>query len=75
MQTAATASTTSVLRVMNSRAVFAEDLAPRQLLAAYPGRWRDEREISVEIYRIRRTLRKDAGLSRLLGLDDDKVTR
>jgi hypothetical protein len=54
-----------------ARCVFAEDLKPRQIIAAYPGRWRDEREISVEIYRIRRNLRKDTELRALLGLDEE----
>jgi hypothetical protein len=54
-----------------ARCVFAEDLKPRQIVAAYPGRWRDEREVSVETYRIRRLLRKDAALARLLGLESE----
>jgi hypothetical protein len=53
-----------------ARCVLVEDLKPRQILAAHPGRWHDEREISVEIYRIRRALRKDPALRRLLGLDE-----
>jgi hypothetical protein len=50
-----------------ARCMFVEDLKPRQVLSAHPGRWRDEREISVEIYRIRRTLRKDDELREMLG--------
>jgi hypothetical protein len=53
-----------------ARCMFAEDLMPRQILAAYPGRWRDEREISVEIYRIRRALRKDPELRKMLGVGE-----
>ena len=55
-----------------ARCVFVEDLKPRQIIAFYPGRWRDEREISVDLYRIRRTLRKDPELRGLLGLEDDE---
>jgi hypothetical protein len=54
-----------------ARCVFAEDLMPRQVIAAHPGRWRDERAVSLEIYRIRRALRNDAELRRLLGLESD----
>ena len=55
-----------------ARCVLVEDLKPRQIIALHPGRWRDEREISVDTYRIRRTLRKDPELRRLLGLEDDE---
>jgi hypothetical protein len=50
-----------------ARCVFVEDLKPRQIIKAYPGRWKDEREISVELYRVRRLLRNDPGLRRLAG--------
>jgi hypothetical protein len=50
-----------------ARCVFVEDLKPRQIIKAYPARWKDEREISVELYRIRRLLRNDPGLQRLAG--------
>jgi hypothetical protein len=50
-----------------ARCVFAEDLKPRQIIKAYPMHWKDEREISVEPYRIRRLLRNDLDLRRLLG--------
>ncbi len=49
---------------------FVEDLKPRQIVQAYPGRWSDERAISVDLYRIRRALRNDVELRRLLGLDE-----
>lgn len=45
-----------------ARCVLLQDLRPRQIVDAFPGRWRDEREISVAIYRIRRTLRNDPEL-------------
>jgi hypothetical protein len=53
-----------------ARCVFVEDLKPRQIVNAYPGQWRDEREVSVELYRIRQLLRNKLELRRLLGLDE-----
>ena len=50
-----------------ARCAFVEDLKPRQIIKAYPARWKDEREISVELYRIRRLLRNDPDLRRLFG--------
>ena len=50
-----------------ARCVFVEDLKPRQIVKAYPARWKDEREVSVELYRIRRLLRNDPELRRLGG--------
>jgi len=50
-----------------ARCVFAEDLKPRQIVKAYPSHWKDEREVSVELYRIRRLLRNDPELRRLAG--------
>ena len=50
-----------------ARCAFVEDLKPNQIIKAYPGRWKDEREISIELYRIRRLLRNDSELRRLLG--------
>lgn len=49
-----------------ARYVFMQDLKPRQIVAAYPTQWRDEREVSVALYRVRRTLRGDADLRRWL---------
>ncbi|HEU5101265.1 MAG TPA: hypothetical protein VFU22_19715 [Roseiflexaceae bacterium] len=50
-----------------ARCSFVEDLKPRQIVKAYPSRWKDEREVSVELYRIRRLLRNDPELRRLAG--------
>jgi len=50
-----------------ARCAFVEDLKPRQIVKAYPTRWKDEREVSVELYRIRQLLRNDPELRRLLG--------
>jgi len=51
--------------------VFAEDLKPRQIVAAYPGRWASERDVTVALYRIRRTLRGDLELRRMFGVESD----
>jgi len=51
-----------------ARCVFLLDLKPRQIIAAYPGHWRNEREISVALYRVRRTLRNDPELQQRAGL-------
>jgi hypothetical protein len=50
-----------------ARCAFVEDLKPRQIVKAYPAHWKDEREVSVELYRIRRLLRNDPNLRRLSG--------
>jgi len=50
-----------------ARCAFVEDLKPRQIVKAYPTFWKDEREVSVELYRIRRLLRNDPELRRLAG--------
>ena len=52
-----------------ARCALVEDLKPRQIVKAYPTHWRDEREVSVELYRIRQLLRNKLELWRLLGLD------
>jgi hypothetical protein len=52
-------------------AVFVLDLRPREIVLALPGLWRDERHISVELFRIRRILRRDRELRQLLGLPPD----
>jgi hypothetical protein len=54
-----------------ARFVFLQDLKPRQVVAAAPGRWADEREVTLASYRIRRLLRADPALRRLAGLDDE----
>lgn len=48
---------------------FALDLKPRQIVERYPERWRDERDVSLALYRIRRVLRQDAELCRRAGVD------
>ncbi len=45
-----------------ARLAFIQDLKPRQILAAAPGLWANEREITLALYRIRRILRNDADL-------------
>jgi hypothetical protein len=50
---------------------FALGMKPRQIRAAYPQRWRDEREISVALFRIRSLLRGDAELRRRVGLAEE----
>jgi hypothetical protein len=54
--------------------VFAEDLKPRQIVKAYPGEWKSERDVTVALFRIRRILRNDAQLRRLFGIEDDQRT-
>ena len=51
-----------------ARAVFVLGLKPGQIVSASPGLWRDQREISVALYRIRRRLRQDPELRQWLGL-------
>ncbi len=48
---------------------FAQGLRPREIVQAYPGRWNDERAVSIDLYRIRRMLRGDAELRQLLGIE------
>jgi len=50
-----------------ARCAFVEDLKPRQIVKAYPAHWKDEREVSVELYRLRRLLRNDPDLRRMAG--------
>jgi hypothetical protein len=50
-----------------ARCVFVDDLKPRQIVKAYPAIWNDERDVSVELYRIRRLLRNDSELRRMFG--------
>jgi hypothetical protein len=50
--------------------VFTLGMKPRHIHTAYPQRWRDEREISVALYRIRSLLRADPELRRRMGLAD-----
>jgi hypothetical protein len=53
-----------------ARCVFVLDLKPRQIVSMYPELWRDEREISVTLYRIRRTLRNDDELARRVAIQN-----
>lgn len=52
-----------------ARYAFFQDLKPRQIVAATTV-WRDEREVTLALYRIRRVLRNDPELRRLLGSAD-----
>lgn len=45
-----------------------QDLKPRQIVAAFPGQWRDVREVTVAVYRIRQLLRRDPELRGRAGL-------
>ncbi len=49
-----------------ARAAFVESLKPREIVQAYPGWWKDERAVSVDLYRIRKLLRGDQALRDLL---------
>jgi hypothetical protein len=52
-----------------------QDLKPRQIIAAYPEQWRDVREVSVAIYRIRQLLRRDPEVCRWAGAPVDPLAR
>jgi hypothetical protein len=54
-----------------ARCVFVEDLKPRQIVVAHPTQWKDEREVSVALYRMRRLLRNDRELRRRVGLAEE----
>jgi hypothetical protein len=56
-----------------ARCIFILDLKPRQIVAAYPAHWRDEREVSVNLFRLRRKLRSDAELRQRVGLAPDEA--
>jgi hypothetical protein len=45
-----------------------QDLKPRQIVAAFPEMWHNEREVSVAIYRIRQLLRNDLDIRGRAGL-------
>jgi hypothetical protein len=51
--------------------VFVQDLKPAQIVQADPARWRNEREVSVALQRIRRILRRDAELRQWAGAQDE----
>jgi len=50
-----------------ARCVFLQDLKPRQIVGAFRAKWSSEREVSVALYRIRRTPRNDPTLQRWMG--------
>jgi hypothetical protein len=50
-----------------ARCAFAQHLTPRLIRATYGAYWRDERAVSVDLYRIRRRLRADPELAILAG--------
>jgi hypothetical protein len=52
-----------------ARCAFVQALKPREIVAAYPDVWRDEREVTVALYRIRQRLRGDDTLRRWLMAD------
>jgi hypothetical protein len=53
-----------------ARLAFVQGLKPREIVVAFRHQWRNEREVSVALYRIRRTLRNDEELQRRIGTDD-----
>lgn len=52
-----------------ARAVFVQDLKPRQIVAEQPGQWASEREVTLALYRIRRLLRADPELRQRTGAE------
>ena len=56
-----------------ARCVFMQDLKPRQIMQAFPKQWSGEREVSLDLYRIRRLLRNDPELRKLLGASPDQA--
>ena len=53
-----------------ARLVFVQGLRPREIVVAFPNHWRNERAVSVALYRVRRTLRSDAQLQQRAGTVD-----
>lgn len=51
--------------------VFSQGLKPADIIAVYP-HWASTRDVSVNLQRIRRTLRKDAELQQLLGFENSE---
>jgi hypothetical protein len=41
---------------------FVQEMRPREIVRAFPALWRNEREVTVALYRLRVTLRSDAAL-------------
>jgi hypothetical protein len=55
-----------------ARSTFILGMKPRQIVAAYPQHWSNEREVSLQLYRIRRLLRGAPALRRRMGeIDED----
>lgn len=52
-----------------ARLAFVQGLRPREIVRSFRYHWRDERDVSVALYRIRRTLRSDEELQRQIGAD------
>ena len=50
-----------------ARCSFVLGLKPRHILAAYRSYWNSERDITIALYRIRRTLRADSEIASLAG--------
>lgn len=48
---------------------FVLAMKPQEIIQHYPGEWESEREVSVDLQRIRRTLRRDTTLRTWLGED------
>ena len=42
--------------------VFVQEMRPREVVRAFPSLWRNEREVTVALYRVRVTLRSDSDL-------------
>lgn len=51
-----------------ARLAFVQGLKPREIVVVFHQHWRDERAVSVALYRIRRTLRNDEELQRRVGV-------
>lgn len=56
-----------------ARATFVLDLKPKAIAAANPGYWKNEREVTLALYRVRQRLRADPGLRERLGLPAQTV--
>jgi hypothetical protein len=50
-----------------ARYAFFQNMKPRQIVEAHAQEWPSERDVSVALFRIRRVLRNDAELRRMLG--------
>ncbi|NTV63232.1 MAG: hypothetical protein HGA65_06810 [Oscillochloris sp.] len=58
-----------------ARSVFVLGMKPRHIVVAYPQHWQNERDVSLQIYRIRRLLRNAPELRRRMGEDDYQQTK